>query len=102
MLIHSGDGSSPIKDLVQRIQQEKKELEDRKSSVSSKGSGEEKVEISGQARDIQRVKAAIAELPEVRQEKIEELKQLIQEGRYEMDMDKLADRILDSIITGSI
>ena len=102
MLIHSGDGSSPIQDLVQRIQQEKKEQEERKPSASSKGSGEEKVEISGKARDIQRVKAAIAELPEVRQEKIEELKQQIQEGRYEMDMDKLADRILDSILTGSI
>ena len=60
---------------------------------------EEKVEISKRAKDIQQVKNAIAGLPDVREEKVQELKSQIEKGTYAMNSAKVAEKMVgDSLL----
>lgn len=55
---------------------------------------EEKVSLSSAAREIQQAEKALRELPEVRQEKINELKKQIAAGNYDVRGDKIAEKLL--------
>lgn len=56
-----------------------------------------KVEIPNAVRDYAKIKKAVDAAPEVdNSEKIAKLKQQIQSGSYNVDYDKLADKILSS------
>lgn len=52
-------------------------------------------EISAQGREFARAKAAAHEAPDVREEKVAELKRRIAEGKYGVQADKIADRMVD-------
>jgi anti-sigma28 factor (negative regulator of flagellin synthesis) len=58
----------------------------------------DKVTISGKAKEINAIKNAIAKLPDVRDEKIQKLKQSIDEDEYEQpESNAVAGRMLDEI-----
>ena len=59
---------------------------------------EEKVTLSSAARDIQQVEKAIKELPDVREEKVHELKDRIETGKYDVNGGKIADKMLNQSI----
>ncbi len=60
---------------------------------------EEKVDLSTRARDIQLAQKAVANLPDMREEKVRELKAQIEKGTYQIDSDKVAQKIVrDSLI----
>ena len=46
---------------------------------------------------VEELKAEIEKLPDVRLDKIEELKEVIDSGNYEIDSNKIAERILEEI-----
>lgn len=54
--------------------------------------------ISGRARDMAQAKAVAEGTPDVRDEKIAELKRRISAGNYHVDADKIADRMVDDHI----
>lgn len=54
----------------------------------------DRVELSDQARALYVAKAALAELPLIRQDKIASLKQRIQNGTYRIPGEKIAQRML--------
>jgi negative regulator of flagellin synthesis FlgM len=103
MKISGNDGSSQIKELLQRIGSEeaasKEQQQAQESQAAPRG---EKVEISSRAREIQRLESALNEMPDVRAEKVEEIKNLIAEGNYETDTGKLADKIIEALILGDL
>lgn len=97
-----GDEGSRIHAFLQRIQRAEETLNKehkRAESISPKG---ERVEISPQAREIQRLRAALEEIPDVRQKRVQEIRKLIQEGRYEVDLDAVSDRLLQALILGDL
>lgn len=55
---------------------------------------EEKVSLSAQARDVQNIKKAIEELPDVRQEKVDALKEQIHQGTYDVNGEKVAQKMI--------
>ncbi len=55
---------------------------------------EEKVSLSEQARDVQNIKKAINELPDVRHEKVDALKKEIQQGTYDVNGEKIAQKMI--------
>jgi negative regulator of flagellin synthesis FlgM len=65
----------------------------RGESVSASDSA--KAEISERARDLARAKSVAGSTPDVREEKIAELKRRIASGNYSVDSDKVADRMVD-------
>ena len=60
---------------------------------------DDKVSLSDASRDMQTAKQAIAESPDIRSEKVNEIKQAVADGRYEIDAGKVAEKMIGSIIS---
>jgi negative regulator of flagellin synthesis FlgM len=93
------ESSRPINEIVSQYKaNETKVGPERQQSITSGVVPEEKVSLSPAAREIQQAEKAFRELPEVRQEKINELKERIAGGNYDVRGDKLAGKILSESI----
>jgi flagellar biosynthesis anti-sigma factor FlgM len=55
---------------------------------------EEKVDLSKQSRDLVRIKEAIAQIPELREEKVQELRTQIEKGAYNIQSSKIAEKMI--------
>ncbi|BCS98325.1 hypothetical protein DSLASN_39570 [Desulfoluna limicola] len=58
----------------------------------------DKVTLSRDSRDMQIARDAIMNTPDIRTEKVEELRNEVKEGRYAVSADKVADKIIASAI----
>jgi flagellar biosynthesis anti-sigma factor FlgM len=65
------------------------------SSESRGASGAVKAEVSDRAREMATARAAASDAPDVREEKIAELKARIAAGKYKVDPAAVADRLVD-------
>ena len=72
-------------------------FEDKISSSSST----EQVAISSKAKDIQQATKAVNDTPDIRIEKVERIKDQLENGNYHISSDKLAEKVLQNIITES-
>lgn len=57
--------------------------------------GEDTLELSVQAREMQEVKSALKDMPEVREEKVQQIKREIASGTYRADAGKIAEGIFE-------
>jgi negative regulator of flagellin synthesis FlgM len=57
----------------------------------------DKVDISGRSREIADIMSSIEQLPDVRAQKVQELKQAVEAGTYSVDPQKVAERLLKDI-----
>ena len=80
------------------------------SSVSGSGhasgalsglGGEDQAELSGAHTQVAALVAQAAQLPEVRQERVQALRQAIQRGRYQSSPEEVARAVLAHMIAGS-
>jgi negative regulator of flagellin synthesis FlgM len=55
---------------------------------------EEKVDLSIKAKDLLQIKNTVAQLPEIREEKVQELKNKIEKGAYNISSGKIAERMI--------
>jgi len=58
----------------------------------------DKVTLSRDSRDMQIARDAMMNTPDIRTEKVEELRNEVKEGRYAVPADKVADKIIASAI----
>lgn len=58
----------------------------------------DRVNLSGQAKDIAEMKNAMDQLPEVRTDKIREIEKAVTDGTYRIDSKKIAGRMIDELI----
>jgi flagellar biosynthesis anti-sigma factor FlgM len=58
----------------------------------------DKVDLSGQAREIAEIMGAVKALPDFRTEKVAEIKGLIDSGKYGIEPEKVAQRMIDEIV----
>ena len=65
-----------------------------KTAQTSRVSKTDKVEISSFGRDLQIAKQAVANSPDVRTDKVDQLKSQIENGTYNVDADSFADMLL--------
>jgi negative regulator of flagellin synthesis FlgM len=59
---------------------------------------EEKVDLSTKAKDIQQAKNALNSLPDVREEKVQEIKAQVEKGTYNVNAEKIADKMVKESI----
>jgi negative regulator of flagellin synthesis FlgM len=92
---------SNVDDASLQIQQYQKadradKVEDRASekAVAANLVPEEKVNLSTTAKDVQSLSNAISKLPDVREEKVQALKDQIEKGTYKVDAEKTADKMV--------
>lgn len=56
------------------------------------------VSLSDTCKEMKLAKEAVASIPEIRSEKVEKIREAILEDRYRIDSDKIAEKIIASII----
>lgn len=66
----------------------------KKALSAGKKSNPDRVEISQLGRDAQVARAAVAKTPDIREERVEAIREKMQAGDYSADMDALADKLL--------
>lgn len=59
---------------------------------------DDKVSLSNASKDMQTAKQAVASSPDIRQEKVNDIKQAVADGRYEIDAGKVAEKMIGAII----
>jgi negative regulator of flagellin synthesis FlgM len=84
---------------TQRIQKNE-EVKAQQSQTSSpdKVYNGERVELSQRAKDIQKIKKIVEETPEIREDKVTDLKQKIEQGIYNVKGEKVAQKLLEDLI----
>jgi negative regulator of flagellin synthesis FlgM len=85
--------------MIQQYQKTEKpeKVEDRASEKAASANNlvpEEKVNLSTTAKDAQNLKNAITNLPDVREEKVQALKDQIEKGTYRVNADKVAEKMV--------
>ncbi len=93
-------GNIPIegKDLYGKVNDlSKKEQAGKSSDTKSSGGDRDKISLSGKAQEINELKALINDLPDIRTEKVEQLKKAIDTGSYNIDSYKVAEKMLEEI-----
>ena len=65
------------------------------SSAASQASGDTNTEISAKGKEFAKAKAVASGAPDVHEEKIAELKKRIAAGKYNVDADAIADKMVD-------
>ena len=65
---------------------------------AEKGQVADKVDVSGKAREIAEIMGAVKSIPDVRTEKVAEIKGLVEAGKYVVDPVKIAGRMIDEVI----
>ena len=94
----SETGNSLIELISQyKINEEKVSSEPEKQAANSVVP-EEKVSLSSAARDIQQAEKAIEKLPDVREEKVRELQDQIETRKYDVNGEKIAEKMLSESI----
>ncbi len=64
---------------------------------SVKKQAEDVIEISRDSKKIAEIATAIKNMPEIRNQKVEELKKVIESGNYTVDPRKLAEKIISEL-----
>jgi negative regulator of flagellin synthesis FlgM len=68
------------------------------NSINKKKDGKkDKMEISSKAREINNLKAELEKIPEIRKEKVAEIKNALKNNNYQVEPEQVARRILGSI-----
>lgn len=92
------------KQLPQSTQKATEQIEAKQSADLKKVEGTEKtaqdtiVNLSPALKEVQTIKEIIVAEPDVREDKVAELKERIESGRYEIDYPAVADKMVDSFI----
>ncbi|MCE5284090.1 MAG: flagellar biosynthesis anti-sigma factor FlgM [Deltaproteobacteria bacterium] len=85
--------------VIQQYQKSDPAKSEGDKSVTSGTSGmsvtTEKVDLSTKAKDIQRIKQILDQTPDVREAKVQELKNQIDNGTYTVNLDKIADKMVE-------
>ncbi len=66
-----------------------------KTSKNVNAAGKDKLEISNTAKDYQTAKLALSQAPDVREDKVKDIKNKMQSGTYNVNMEEVASHILD-------
>ncbi|MBP7765342.1 MAG: flagellar biosynthesis anti-sigma factor FlgM [Deltaproteobacteria bacterium] len=59
---------------------------------------EEKVHLSTTAREIQKAKVAVSELPDIREEKVQAIKAQVEKGTYNVSGEQIAEKMVGESI----
>lgn len=81
-------------DAVNRVSQLYQANSTKKVTKQKSAEKYDSVQISQTGRDYQVAKAAVATVPDVRMDRVNEIKSRLQNGTYDVSMEMLADKLL--------
>ena len=86
------------KERVERQDQAQQAKEQKAQEAAQQAQDDVVVKLSEESRELQAAKEAAEQSPDVRQEKVNELRQAVEQGQYTVDPDKVAEKMVGSII----
>ena len=93
------EGSAYVVDL-NRSQQVRNDTQQTQAVQGSRPAGRvipfDRVEISSQAKELQKLKAEVAAMPDVRMDRVALAKQNLQSGAYRVEASALAQKMMDA------
>ncbi|QWV93621.1 flagellar biosynthesis anti-sigma factor FlgM [Geomonas oryzisoli] len=96
------EGSAYVVDL-NRSQQVRNEAQQTQAVQGSRPAGRvipfDRVEISSQAKELQKLKSEVAAMPDVRLDRVALAKQNLQNGAYRVEASTLAQKMMDAYKT---
>lgn len=69
-----------------------------KQAGSAAVKSEEKVDLSTKAKEIQQAKVEVSKLPDVREEKVQEIKTQVEKGTYNVSGEQIANKMVGETI----
>jgi negative regulator of flagellin synthesis FlgM len=102
-----GGGRMKISDIelsrtLQSIQQaaQSKSTSQREVEAETKASSQQvdRVDLSIRSKELKRIEEVVASAPDVRAERVEALKKLIEDGKYEVDSKALAQKMIEEAL----
>jgi negative regulator of flagellin synthesis FlgM len=93
----NNDGQS-IRQIAQGMKPPQSEKNPPAAGVSSPDAGSDRVELSPQSQDMKKIHEILATTPEMRTEKVAELKKAIADGTYRVKTEDLADKMLKEMV----
>ncbi len=95
------DIDTGIKKVLEKNEKvEKRKIKDENNYTESSES-KDKVNFSDTLKEAEKLVVDILDYPENRTQKIEKLKEMITSGNYNVDVHKLADKIINDLIFGN-
>jgi len=88
-------GSNTIQYVNQANSPEKQAVS---QEVQNKESLVDKVELSAESKELKKINDVLEMTPDVRAERVAELKKLVDEGRYQVDSEGVAEKMLNQSI----
>jgi len=79
---------------LQQYQKADKVQNELNPKVNGNAAPDEKVNLSTKARDIQQLRDAVSQLPDVREDKVRELKDQVDKGAYDVNGQKIAEKMV--------
>ena len=98
MKINSHDNQLPQIRQTEPGQRLEKEAADRKQAAG----GQDSVRISNHAREVSRITAEVGKVPDIREDRVRELKAAIEAGTYKVSGHDVAEKMIREHILGSI
>jgi negative regulator of flagellin synthesis FlgM len=93
------DTRNPVSEIIKQYEVNENAKPDAGKQANIALVPEEKVSLSAAAKEVQQVKSAIEALPDVRTEKVAQLKDRIEEGTYNVSGEKIAEKMIgDSLL----
>lgn len=71
-----------------------------KKTTTEKKQSSDKVEISQKGKDIATAKKAVSEASDIRTDKVDAIKQKIQDGTYDVSVEAVADKMVNDFFNG--
>jgi negative regulator of flagellin synthesis FlgM len=82
---------------IQNVQKPVGTEQAEKAAPAKQPAPADKVDISGRSREIADIMSSIDQLPDVRAQKVQELKQAVDGGTYSIDPQKIAEKLLKDL-----
>lgn len=90
--------SNRMSDINQADSSNQAEKQRLSQKVEDKSLSPDKVELSAQSKEMQKIHEVLQTTPDVRAEKVAALKKRIEEGQYEVDSEALAEKMIKESI----
>jgi negative regulator of flagellin synthesis FlgM len=88
----SSDGIDKINsEFIQRDLKRIKDSEEEPSNIDS----DDKVELSSKALDLKEMQGKALSFPDIRPEKVEQIKMQVENGTYKISTEKIAERLIE-------
>ena len=97
-----GDVKETAPRMVQQYRQYRGANQVDKTAAPAVAPAEETVALSTRSRDLLQIKTVVAQLPEVREEKVEALKARIESGAYNVNGNQISKKMVGEALTDII